>query len=194
MPIDADPVRFLRRIEAWLACEHPDRLPLFRPGATSDTLRRIEARLGTTLPDDIRMLYAAHDGQPECAPSLYLNQRWLPIDVMAVAWEDLCRRYGDAVPAVWSPGWLPLFGNARGDHYCVDIRVRPSRPIIWFLYDQPARGIIARNIAQMLECVTDGVESGEWRLDEGKGGLGDWSRNEGREPDTQHRSPARPNA
>lgn len=186
MSIDADPVRSLERIEAWLAREHPDRLPLFRPGASSGTLRRIEARLGTTLPADIRMLYGAHDGQPEGAPSLYLNQRWLPVDVMAVAWEDLCCRNSEAgepagptiagltsTLAVWSTAWLPLFGSARGDHYCVDIRVRPSGPIIWFLYDQPERAVIARNIAQMLERVADGVESGEWRLDEGYDGFSD---------------------
>jgi len=185
MPIDADPVRPLKRIEAWLAREHPHRLPLFRPETAPDTLRRVEARLGTTLPADIRMLYAAHDGQPEGAPSLYLNQRWLPIDVMAVAWEDLCHRHGDAaepaepgnsgVPTapVWSTGWLPLFGSARGDHYCVDIRVRPSGPIIWFLYDQPERAIIAHSITHMLERVADGVTSGRWRLDEGYDGFSD---------------------
>ncbi|WP_201839185.1 SMI1/KNR4 family protein [Microvirga zambiensis] len=189
MPTDAGPVRPLRRIEAWLAREHSDSPPLFRPGATSGTLRRIEARLGTTLPLDIRTLYTAHDGQPEGAPNLYLNQRWLPLDVMAVAWEDLCRRHRDACEppeqwtsgvtnalAVWSTGWLPVFGSARGDHYCVDIRIRPSGtsgPIIWFLHDQPERAIFAHNVTQMLKRVADGVETGTWRLDEGYDGLCD---------------------
>jgi cell wall assembly regulator SMI1 len=189
MPTDADPIISLKRIEAWLAREHPHRLPLFRPGAALGTLRRIEARIGTTLPGDIRTLYAVHDGQPEGAPSLYLNQRWLPIEVMAVTWEDLCHRYSDAeeptglgnsrVPipsAVWSKSWLPLFGSARGDHYCVDIRVRSSDrsgPIIWFLYDQPERTIIAHDITHMLERVANGVESGRWRLDDGYDGISD---------------------
>ncbi|MBQ0822750.1 SMI1/KNR4 family protein [Microvirga terrae] len=176
MLIDPDPVSALKRIEAWLAREYPDRLPLFRPGASAGTLQRVEAKLGATLPGDIRMLYAAHDGQPEGAPSLYLNQRWLPVDVMAVTWEDLCRRYGAAVTAEWSTGWLPLFGSVRGDHYCVDIRVRPSGragPIIWFLYDNPERAIIAHDITQMLERVADGVETGRWRLDDGYDGFSD---------------------
>ena len=169
---------------------HPDRLPLFRPGADEAALRRTEARLGKAMPGEIRLLYAVHDGQPEGAPSLYLNQRWLPLDLVAVAWEDLCLRHctvdataeagsgrsGIRDERLWSADWLPLFGSPRGDHYCVDLRSEPAAGygrIIWFLYDHPERAVVARSLTQMLGRVADGVEAGRWHLDDGYDGLSD---------------------
>lgn len=186
-----DPVRAIGRIEAWVAHRHPSRLPLFRRGADARTIQRIERRLGRSMPDDIRMLYAMHDGQPEGAPSLYLNQRWMPLELVAVAWEDLCLRHGvgrEGVASVisggagalqaesWSADWLPLFGSSRGDHYCVDLRpgqAGRSGQVIWFLHDQAEHLVIADSVAQMLSRVADGLEAGRWQLDIGLDGLSD---------------------
>lgn len=186
-----DGVQSLKRIEAWIARNHPDRLPFLRPGIGAGTLRRIEAKFGQALPSDIRLLYAAHDGQPEGAPTLYLNQRWLPLDLVAVAWEDLCLRYGCKTElrpaahgnggyfvqaAAWSANWLPLFGSPSGDHYCIDLRREPPHrygQVIWFLYDQPERTVLARSIGELLWRVADGLYAGKWRLDDGYDGLSD---------------------
>lgn len=190
MPITRSPMQSLDRIEAWMVRCHPDRLPLFRSGADEATLQRVEARLGTPMPPEIRLLYAAHDGQPEGAPALYLNQRWLPLDLMRVAWEDLCLRYcrvGAAVEAgsakgrlladgLWSADWLPVFGSPRGDHYCIDLRPAPATnygQIVWFLYDHPERAVVAQSLTHMIKRVADGLEAGRWRLDDGYDGLSD---------------------
>lgn len=191
MSVGDDSARSLGRIEGWVARHHPHRLPLFRRGADAQTLRRIESRLGRPIPHEIRMLYSAHDGQPEGAPGLYLNQRWMPLDLVAVAWEDLCLRHGAGCESltgassggmpvvhagVWSADWLPLFGSPRGDHYCVDLRARQagrSGRVIWFLHDQIERIVIADSVAQMLARVAEGLEAGTWRLDIGLDGLSD---------------------
>jgi cell wall assembly regulator SMI1 len=191
MPDLPDAVESLKRIEAWVARDHPERMPFLRPAAELDKLVRLEAKLGNALPSDVHSLYAAYDGQPEGAPSLYLNQRWLPLDLAVVAWEDLCLRYGssdelrlaksanDRPPlkaTAWSAGWLPLFGSPRGDHYCIDLRFQSSYcygQIIWFLYDRPERAVVAPSISQFLRRVADGLDSGEWRLDAGYDGLSD---------------------
>ncbi len=178
----------LKRIEAWLASNHSDRLPFLRKGADPGAIQRAEARFGRRLPSDIRRLYAAYDGQPAGSPALYLNQRWLPLNLVVVAWEDLCLRYGDKViPSAgdgpkgpgkpfWSAGWLPLFGSPRGDHYCVDLRHEvPERygQIIWFLYDEPDRPVIARSLAELFSRIAIGVHTGRWTLDDGYDGLSD---------------------
>jgi cell wall assembly regulator SMI1 len=183
MSCSPDAVRSLHRVEAWMKRHHPDRLPLFRPAARPESLARLEALLGKTVPCEIRTLYAAHDGQPEGAPSLYLNQRWLPLDLARVTWEDLCLRYGagDSDPGgerspLWSSEWLPLFGSPRGDHYCVDLGTTPAGRygrILWFLYDEPRRAVIAASLTQWLRRIADGVEDGIWRLDDGYDGLSD---------------------
>ena len=188
-PVDA--AQSLERIESWVARAYPDRLPFLRPAASAGTLQRVEAKLGRDLPLEIRALYAVHDGQPEGAPALYLNQRWLPLDLVAVAWEDLCLRYGcpDDVRVTantngrsslqaptWSGCWLPLFGSPRGDHYCVDLRSdRPGRcgQVIWFLYDRPERTVVAQSLSKLLGRVADGLAAGEWHLDAGYDGLSD---------------------
>ncbi|MBX3536677.1 MAG: SMI1/KNR4 family protein [Chelatococcus sp.] len=191
MSIPIAPLQSLKRIESWVADRYPDRLPFLRPPADASTVERIERRLKLKLPDDVRNLYAAYDGQPEGAPTLYLNQRWLPLDLVAVAWEDLCLRYGRNVAlrraantdspfpmqtTGWSALWLPLFGSPRGDHYCLDLW--PGRPnrfgqIIWFLYDRPERMVIASSLSQLLRRVADGLDKGEWCLEAGFDGLSD---------------------
>lgn len=187
MPNAADPVQQLRRIERWLTRHHPDRLPLFRPGADPLDLHRVETRLGCPLPIDVRRLYTAHDGQPEGAPNLYLNQRWLPLDLAAVAWEDLCLRHGSRSTSLaksndrdtliqaetWSENWIPLFGSWRGDHYCVDLHPGHYGRVVWFLYDQPDRSIVADSLTHMLGRVADGLDAGFWHLDPSVDGFSD---------------------
>lgn len=188
MPVLSDPNRSLKRIDAWIARNHPDRLPFVRPGADACTVQRIEARFGKALPPDIRMLYTAHDGQPEGAPNLYLNQRWLPLDLVAVAWEDLCLRYGAGsklhraalandrpLPhtTTWSASWLPVFGSPRGDHYCIDLRPDGYGQILWFLFDRPERTVVAPSMGELFWRVADGLDAGKWRLDDGYDGLSD---------------------
>ena len=183
MPNLLEPEEALRRIDAWIAWTYPDRLPFVRPGASSGTIQRIEAKFGRSLPCDMRRLYAAHDGQPAGSPALYLNQRWLPLDLVIVAWEDLCFRYGKARDGrrhpgtvTWSADWLPLFGSARGDHYCIDLRPELTDTygqIIWFLYDEPDRPVVARSIAELLSRVAFVISSGKWTLDDGYDGLSD---------------------
>ncbi|PST26364.1 cell wall assembly protein [Mesorhizobium plurifarium] len=191
MSIPLDPVRSLKRIEAWVARYYPDRLPFVRPGVNSCTIQRFETKFGKALPSDLRLLYTAHDGQPEGAPTLYLNQRWLPLDLAAVAWEDLCLRYGtgdefhlvalaDDRPlrqaTTWSADWLPLFSSPRGDHYCIDLRTKRADrygQVIWFLYDRTERAVVAQSIGDLFRRVADGLDAGKWRLDDGYDGLSD---------------------
>ena len=187
MPHHLEPVDALTRINDWIALNHPKRLPFVRTGANIETIQRIERKIGRKLPPYLQRLYATHDGQPEGAIALFLNQRWLPLDLVAVAWEDLCLRYGrnpapdrDAgeylATLVWSASWLPLFASPRGDHYCIDLDGdHPDRHgrVIWFLYDEPDRPVVARSVAELLWRIAVGVETGRWRLDEGYDGLCD---------------------
>lgn len=186
-----DPVQSLRCIDAWMRRNHPDRQPFLRAGADPGSVLRLEHKLGVELPSDVRLLYATHDGQPEGAPYLYLNQRWLPLGLVDVAWEDLCLRYSSLdqlAPEVcrydwsicqtkaWTSNWLPIFSSSRGDHYCVDLQSENSErygQIIWFLYDRPERTGIAPNLRQLLWRVADGLKAGIWRLDDGYDGLSD---------------------
>lgn len=184
MPNMLDAVFALERINDWVVQNHPDRLPFLRSRAEGETIQRIEAKFGRPLPYDLRRLYAAHDGQPSGSPALYLNQRWLPLDLVIIAWEDLCLRdrekgsrysghqFGDKA---WSADWLPLFGSPRGDHYCVDCGPNPGQygRIIWFLYDQAERPLIAPSIGDLLSRVALGLMQGDWSLDDGYDGFSD---------------------
>jgi cell wall assembly regulator SMI1 len=188
MSLALEPVDALERIHAWVSRNHPSRLPFLRLGAKDDTIQRIEGKLGRALPPCLRRLYAAYDGQPEGTVALFLNQRWLPLDLVVVAWEDLCFRHGSKMQpvqvngdqcqatVVWSADWLPIFGSPRGDHYCIDLGAEhPGRngQIIWFLYDEPDRPVVAQNIASLFSRIAVGVETGRWRADDAYDGLCD---------------------
>lgn len=183
------PAEPLEQIQTWMNQNHPDRMPFFRSPASDMTISRVEERLGIRIPADLKSLYKAHDGQPEGAPCLYLNQRWLPIDLAAVAWEDLCSRHNayhsreqknnsriiDSLKP-WSPSWLPVFGSARGDHYCISLKEENNinyGSVIWYLYDRPERIVISESIIELLYKVSTGLSSGRWKLHDTYDGLTD---------------------
>lgn len=177
----------LRRIDEWVRMTHPGRHPLLNPPVAMDVISETEAIMHRRLPSDILDLYSAHDGQSAGSPNLYVNQRWMPLEEVRDAWIALCSKHrmvslepesefiGKAMPRVWSPYWLPLFGSEAGDHYCVDHDPLSSDVgrIIWYLHDQPRRDVIASRLEGMFARVADGLDRGSWNLNEDYDGFSD---------------------
>jgi cell wall assembly regulator SMI1 len=104
----------------------------FRPGATDHDLERLAAATGLVLPDDLRALLRASDGQDDPG-QLYgpLNfHHFLTIDEIIEMHHMLTDAVGDmATPVeqpahyrwtVWSESWLPFLAF-QGDCYLLDL-------------------------------------------------------------------------
>jgi len=89
---------------------------------TDDDLRRIEAELRLTLPDDYRRLVLASPFRPVGGDRVY----WLyadPDEVIRATREPL---HGHYEGSAWQPTYLAVGETAMGDQYLIDVARTPS--------------------------------------------------------------------
>lgn len=73
-----------KRVEAWLESNAPELLPLLQPGASEEDIRRTEALLNVTFPEDIRESYRLHNGSGHF---LVKGHALLSLDQMVEVWD-----------------------------------------------------------------------------------------------------------
>jgi cell wall assembly regulator SMI1 len=72
----------------------------------------------------------------------------------------------------WNRDWLPIATNDGGDFVCVDMSPTKNGVIgqvIIFYHDMNDRPVIATSLGELFELIADGLESGEYIVDEENG-------------------------
>ncbi|MCB9584488.1 MAG: SMI1/KNR4 family protein [Polyangiaceae bacterium] len=161
--------------------------PRFKAAASEATLDSVVAAgfsLGTA-----KAAYEVHDGQRGCAvledeagPFRWMSLRESLAD--ARRWRKLLRggAFDDASvvaargvrAAWWHEGWLPVGENGAGDVLCLDFSpVKGGRrgQVVRVLHDDPARGVVAASLRELLGRVATGLESGELVCSDDYGGV-----------------------
>jgi cell wall assembly regulator SMI1 len=179
-------IEALRRIERWVAAHHPDRTPVLNPGVSAQAIAEAEAALGFALPNELRTLYRAYDGQETYhspSPCLYQSAHLQPLATMVEDWRSLCDDFRDSgdpespfyfdggveadrgvKPVWWSKAWLPLFEYASGDRICYDLEPAQGGRVgqmVAFWHDGAERPILAPSLAALFTEVADGLEQGK---------------------------------
>lgn len=166
------------RIAAWCETYAPEVLAGLNPGATEEQLRAAEAKLGVTFPEEMRQLYAIHDGQRDDGFGLLPAGDWLSLDDIFDqwnVWEEL-RRGGEfdditsepdagVSDAWWNAGWIPITHDGGGNHYCVDLAPAEGGTvgqIIAMWHDEESRSVIATSLTEWLTQIADGMASGQY--------------------------------
>jgi cell wall assembly regulator SMI1 len=171
----------------------------FRPPANPAALDNFAVKSGLTLPDDLRDLLLAANGEGRASAGAIGNWRFMPITEIQAAWgwlNSLAAKgafsEGSPLPspylraAWWHPGWIPVVSNDRGDYFCLD--TDPPEPersgqVLLYLHGRPERPLVAASLAAWLVRITQDLAAGVYTFDEIAGFDGEaflWSSLEGK--------------
>jgi cell wall assembly regulator SMI1 len=167
------------RIEQWLdAHARPLRKSLAK-GASPGQIQRLEAKLGTVLPDVFKESLAVHDGQKQDAdliPDDGIGSFYFLRSKDCVAqWKDWnlvqdAGEFDDAEPQPaegiarcwWNRAWIPFASNG-GDSLCLDLAPAAggkSGQIILVRHDEAERRLMAGSFDEWLAQLADAIEAG----------------------------------
>jgi cell wall assembly regulator SMI1 len=164
------------RIEHWLSVHAPELRGTLAPGASLDTIRRVERTLGLVLPADVVESYLVHDGQTSDQGGLFESWPLMPLDRCLMEWhalsdvwapgevEDLEVRPDPGIqPVWWSTKWLPLTDSGAGDTHALDLFPTSSGTfgqIIEVLHDDGRRRLLSPSFGSWLRTLADDLEKG----------------------------------
>ena len=155
----------LARIESGL--ERLDRNVLLGALQTGLSRNDVERGLRTAgLPTDERVeaLYAWRNGTRTSAVTL--DDIHLFPGFYLLSLEDAIANYRSFVANPrWSPGWLPLFANAGGDFYHVDLAGEPAGLIHHLRIEQSEHPVEFRTLSRMVSTVAIGFDRGIFYVD-----------------------------
>lgn len=131
-------------------------------------IARVEAKLGFSLPPDLRASFAIHDGQDHDAPPLFAGLRLLSLEgvVELASWikDDLAASPSPparglppgTVNDVWeSTSWLPIGTDDGGNHISIDLAPAPLGifgQLIYVYSKHPDRPRIATSFVEFLDA------------------------------------------
>lgn len=105
------------RLFAWIEAHHPRAGETLRGPAAAEQLAAVESALGASLPEELRELYLAHDGQERTVEPLGVFGRWSWIPLSQCLEVQRGVRSAFAAPATW----LPIGVDGGGDYLVVDL-------------------------------------------------------------------------
>lgn len=163
------------RIEAWLAANVQEAVPLLPAGATSAALATAEKTLGYALPGDLQEFLVIHDGSAH----LWLHDRgeFMAFDAILAAWDQEFDLWGDGNNDEWARPegpiqkkwftrkWLPILDARTGDYVCIDLDPpeggKMGQLITW-RHDGGPGGVIAASLAELLAEFVAELDEGRY--------------------------------
>jgi cell wall assembly regulator SMI1 len=149
-----------------LASDQADRLPR---GATCELIQRVEAELGTPLPDSTLAVYLVRNGLGTSAPSGARAQvsELLSLDAAMDRWRELTTllhqghfahltvelTQGAVRADWWNQRWLPISDDGAGNHFCIDLAPPEGGvpgQVILFRGDDDIRSVVAPTLTAYL--------------------------------------------
>lgn len=167
------------RIERWLSQHAPEILADLCEGATAEDIRWAEEQIGCTFPDAFKLSHLIHDGSDSCALLAYWD--FYSLTEIVRAWKSLkecaARGFFDEAESEpqgpirrewWNTKWIPLTGEPRGDHLCLDLDPAEGGQggqVIYWYHDDSVRELIAPTYEAWWEQLADGLEAGAYKVD-----------------------------
>ena len=187
----------LTTLQAWMR-EHAPGVS-FRLPADPAAIDHFADQSGLTLPDQLRQILLAADGEPRKSAGSIGNWRLMPIGEIQAVW-GLLRQVAargafaelDPQPspylhhAWWYPAWIPIVSSDADDYICIDSDPpQPSRfgQVLLFLHQQPERPLVAASLGAWLDRINRDLAAGVYTFDNVEGFNGEaflWSALEGK--------------
>jgi cell wall assembly regulator SMI1 len=187
----------IAKLQDWMKNNAPG--VAFRPPANPDALDNFAEKCGLTLPDDLRQLLLVTDGETRKSPGSIGNWRIMPINEIQAAWGLLTQlsakgAFSDLAPEHspylradwWHSSWIPVVSSDTGDYFCIDTdppETERAGQVLLYRQEQPARPLVAANLAGWLDRITHDLSAGIYTYDQVEGFNGEaflWSSLEGK--------------
>ncbi|MBI1372648.1 MAG: hypothetical protein GC159_07785 [Phycisphaera sp.] len=170
------------RIGKWLAKHAPDGPEHLKPGASADSIAKLEQAIGQPLSDDLKASLRMHSGGgdpgglPSPTPRDAMAYVLLSIEEILDAyntWKELVEG-GDFADRKAEPdtcirgdwyhlGWIPVASNGGGDYICVDMSPAgggtPGQ-VIAMWHDSEKRRLLAPSLGQYLHNLASDMDAG----------------------------------
>lgn len=167
------------RLEALLEEKAPEIRKTLGAPATEAAIREAEAKMGTSLPADVRASYLLHDGQEGDSYPLFGAFSFAPLEYVVSYWETLGKLdpadaeaggepRGPVRANWWNPRWIPFTAVGNGDYACVDLAPAPggrAGQVVSYSHEEPDRFVIARGFREWLIDLADRLEDGRLVFD-----------------------------
>lgn len=175
--------RLWERIELWLSRHAPDIQADLCEAATKADIQWAEEQIECEFPDSFKQSHLIHDGSDNCALLEYWDfyslteivRAWKALEQCAAGgfftqFDSLCegQTQGPVRPEWWNRKWVPLTGEPRGDHLCLDLDPdaggKVGQVIRWY-HDDSVREVVAPTYEGWWEQLADGLEAGAYKVD-----------------------------
>ncbi|WP_433772131.1 SMI1/KNR4 family protein [Bacillus wiedmannii] len=141
--------------------------PFLNEPATIEEIQCVESEMGISFPDELRMLYLAHNGEAKSGPGLFLGLPFLSLDEVLDEWRVWKSIEDDAffnfdsfsIPAEYikeryvNQNWIPISKDYGGNNIGIDVdpgeKGRMGQ-VINFGRDEEVKYVIANRISDLL--------------------------------------------
>jgi cell wall assembly regulator SMI1 len=155
----------LARLERWLSKHRKGYRDGLLPGASAAELDALQTDLGMTLPADLRILLAWHNGQSDDFVG-HFEQDW---DLMSCERIRVAKKEIDAdAPTGWQRAWIPILDDDAGDYRVLDT-AQPAAPVREFWQGRSDQAVIAPSFSAWLADFVAAVERGAYQEDPERG-------------------------
>ena len=165
----------LARLERLLATHAPHALASLRPGLTPDEIKALEKSSGLALTDDLRTLYAWHDGIDETSQqTLFFMYDFPPLESLIAARdamakqaksENLIERVAMAQVARTTGRWIGIFPDGAGDGYYVDPTGHGGKGTVFCNMMEDSEFVIYPSLKNLIAAISDTYEAGLYDVD-----------------------------
>jgi cell wall assembly regulator SMI1 len=181
------------RFEAWLDKHANQLLDDLNDGVEDEVFESLERMMGVDMPAEFKEFYKIHNGQySESEDRLFGLEELYSVERMieerakmrerfyAGEFDDLESEPENGIRSEWfNPYWLPLTGDGKGKHYCMDFA--PTKDgqigqIVRFLHDSPKRKLVSGSFRQWMETYLIELEKGLYNYSAKWGGMVQRSR------------------
>lgn len=177
-----------QRIDLWLQANTPQIFETLQSGASDAGIAEFETILSIKLPEDVKASYRIHNGQFAYSldeKGLIEGREFLSLERIRDEWEvwkellDSEQFEGcESEPDLgirndwWNDKWIPITYDGAGNHDCLDLDPADDGTvgqIITMWHDSSDREMVASSLRQWLQKYADGLESGQFVLQENYG-------------------------
>lgn len=161
-------LQYANEIHDWLVKNDRPVVPLLQKGLSSDEIDSITKNLPIKIPEELKKLYAWHNGTSKANGYILGDVDFFP-GFHFIPLEDAIAYYQTFIKDLrWQSAWFPFFANGGGDFFVVQCQEHPTEqaPVIGFMIGTDDHEVEYHSIEKMLQTFSECYKRGVYFLNE----------------------------